>query len=139
MRKINNGAKFKLLCIASLAGVILLIGVLSVAPVIADHCANDEIHVSVGLDGENCVPRGDDAATNPIIVYLGWIIRFLAGGVGLVIALMITVGGVQYITSSGNPEGMAHAKKRITEAFEALLLFIFMAAILNFVIPGGIL
>lgn len=104
-----------------------------------EKCGKDEVEVSVGIDGVNCIPRGDTAESNAIIQYLAWIIRFLAGGVGLVITLMIVVSGFEYIMARGSSEKIAHAKKRLTEAIEALILFILMSAILNFLIPGGIL
>jgi hypothetical protein len=67
------------------------------------------------------------------------IIKFLSGAIGLVIVLMIVIGGVQYITSAGDPGAVKAAKGRIVNAIVALILFILMFAILNFIIPGGIL
>ncbi|MEX0932018.1 MAG: hypothetical protein WDZ81_00230, partial [Candidatus Saccharimonadales bacterium] len=60
-------------------------------------------------------------------------------GIGLIIVLMIVVSGVQYIASAGNPDTVKAAKKRLNNAVIALVLFIFMAAILNFLVPGGLL
>ena len=65
------------------------------------------------------------------------IIRFLSDGVGLLIVLSVTIGGVQYITSRGEPQGTQAAIKRLTSSMVALLVFIFAYAILNYVIPGG--
>lgn len=93
------------------------------------ECGGVEIGFSVG-----CKDTG-----NPITDYLAAILSFLARGVGLVVVLMLIVGGIQYIASAGNPQGIEAAKKRLTNAIMALLLFIFMAAILNFLVPGGIL
>lgn len=87
---------------------------------------------------DNCIREGS-GDRNPIYTYLKIIIRFLSAGVGIVVVLMIIVGGIRYITSSGNPEAAAGAKKMITNAVIALVLFLFMAAILNFLIPGGLL
>ncbi len=101
------------------------------APVYAqEECAGVEIAIGVG-----CVEDTDNA----IFAYLGAIVRFLTAGVGLVITLMIVIGAIQYITSAGNPQGLETAKKKIYHAFEALLLFIFMAAIINYIVPGGLL
>ena len=87
------------------------------------------IAVKIGCRGEG----------NPIWDMLGAITRFLSAGVGVVVVLMIVISGIQYVTSGGNPEATQAAKKRLSNAVIALLLFIFMFAILNFLVPGGLL
>lgn len=77
--------------------------------------------------------------SNPIYDYLAAIIKFLSGIVGLGVVLMLIIGGIQYMTSSGNPQAVAAAKKRIGNALLGLVLFLLMFGILNFIIPGGIL
>jgi hypothetical protein len=52
---------------------------------------------------------------------------------------MIVIGGVQYISSAGNPGAISAAKNRITNAIIALVLFLMMFTIMNFIVPGGIL
>lgn len=76
--------------------------------------------------------------TNPIFSYLGGIINFLGVGVGVVVVAMVVTGGVQYITSRGVPQQIEAAKKRITNALIALIMFIFMYAFLQWLIPGGL-
>lgn len=90
-----------------------------------------------GGEPDNCILKSDDEQ-NPIYTYLRTIIRFLSAGVGLVIVTMIIISGVQYSASGGNSDGMQAAKKRLGNAVVALLLFLFMTAILNFLIPGGL-
>lgn len=75
----------------------------------------------------------------PIFAYLSMVIKFLSGAVGLIIVLMIVIGGVQYITSAGDPGRVKEAKTRITNAITGLVLFVLMFALLNFLIPGGII
>lgn len=114
------------------------------------NCGKNYIELSVpiedgpdaGNEADNCLQKqkeGEDISENPIFQYMGTIIRFLSAGVGVVVMLMIVISGIQYITSSGNPDAVAGAKKRLTNAVLALVLFIFMAAILNFIVPGGLL
>jgi len=64
------------------------------------------------------------------------IIRFLSDGVGIVVVLSVIIGGIQYITSRGDPNATQSAIKRLTSALTALLVFIFAYAILNYVIPN---
>lgn len=66
------------------------------------------------------------------------IANFMSFGVGIVIVGLIIVGGIQYATSGGVPQRIQAARKRITNALVALFLFIFMWAILQWLIPGGI-
>ena len=73
-----------------------------------------------------------------IFNYLKMIIQFASGAIGLVIVLMIVIGGVQYVTSAGDPGAVKAARGRIINAITGLILFILMFAILNFLIPGGI-
>ncbi len=73
------------------------------------------------------------------MTYVRAIIRFMGSLVGLVIIMMIIIGGVQYLTAAGNPSQVAAAKSRIQNAITGLFLFIFMYAILNYLVPGGII
>ena len=66
-------------------------------------------------------------------------IDFLSVGVGVVVLAMIIIGAIQYSASSGNPQALASAKKRIINAIIALLLYALLFAFLNFLIPGGLL
>lgn len=70
--------------------------------------------------------------------YINLGIKLLGGAVGIVITMMIIIGGIQYAASGGDPSAVAAAKKRIVNALLALLAFIFMGSLLNFLVPGGI-
>ena len=80
-----------------------------------------------------------DDFSNPILAYLVAILRFLTYGVGIVVTLMIVIGGVQYAAAGDNSQSVAAAKSRIFNAVIALLLYIFAFAILNFIVPGGLI
>jgi len=117
----------------------LFLGAVSVVSAPVAHAqftcgsGDDEVDVGINICGDT------PSDPNPIFDALGSIVQFLAAGVGIVITLMVVFAGFQYIVSAGNPDGIAAAKKKLTHAFEALLLFIFMTVILNFAIPGGII
>jgi hypothetical protein len=78
------------------------------------------------------------AADNPIVTRAVTIINFLSIGVVFGVTGMIIVGGIQYVTAGGVPQRIESAKKRIISALIALFLYIFMYAILQWLIPGGI-
>ncbi len=95
-------------------------------------CGSGSDTVKTSIDF-GCVGKG-----NPILDLLFSIIRLLSDGVGLVIIASITVAGIQYIFSSGNPQAVAAASKRIQSSFTALILFLFIYAILNYIVPAGV-
>jgi len=83
--------------------------------------------------------KGADLGQNcGIVTLLKQIIDILSGLVGLVIVSMIIVGGIQYSSAGDDPQKVSAAKTKITNALLALLVFIFMFAFLQWVVPGGI-
>jgi hypothetical protein len=101
--------------------------------------------------GKNCssvdpcdpTPTNPDAAgsadcNNIVQNYINPIILFLGGGVGLIIVIMVVIGGIEFITSSGDPNHVAEAKKRIANALLALVTWIIIWAFLEWIIPGGL-
>lgn len=58
--------------------------------------------------------------------------------VGIVVVIMIAFGGIKYSASRDNPQATAAAKQHITNALLALVLYIFMFAILEYLVPGGV-
>lgn len=104
-------------------------------------CEPGEENCCVGEDGKGVkLAVGVDCAEgadNVVLAYLVGFINFLAVGVGLVVTAMIVAGGVEYILAGGAPQKLEKAKSLITNALIALVTFIFMYAILQWLIPGG--
>jgi hypothetical protein len=97
-----------------------------------------KIAVPLVNNGGTCVSNSASSG-GAIVNYLrGWL-ELLGGVVGLLVMLMIVVAGVQYITSTGDPGLVKSAKQRLFNAILALVLYLMMFAILQFLIPGGIL
>jgi hypothetical protein len=122
------------------AGVAVVPQVALAAGVVSDDCVAIAVQF-IHTTQDGC-PAGTISNKSPggaIVAYLKTILQFLAGGVGLVILLMMVIAGVQYITSAGDPGLVKAAKTRIINAITALLLFILAYAIINFIVPGGIL
>lgn len=105
------------------------------------------VAVPVFADSANrgdCEEGQEEIANDPanggaIIVYLKMILKLLNIAIGMIIILMLIIAGVQYITSAADPGQVKAAKDRIMNAIIALVLYMLMFAILNFLIPGGIL
>lgn len=75
---------------------------------------------------------------NPVMSILLQIINFLAVGVGIAVVGGITWGGMLYASSNGDAGKTKQAITIIVNAVVGLLLFIFMYALINFLVPGGL-
>ena len=96
------------------------------------------IMTAVGVGGQTCIPLGGTTVeTNPIMIYLFGFLRILSGLVALATVGGFLWGGLLYITARANAGQVEKAKLVMINATIGLLLFIFMYAILNFLIPGG--
>jgi hypothetical protein len=95
-----------------------------------EACANSTADPAANGCGSGC-----DIVTK----YLNPAINTLSGIVGILAVLSIILGAIQYITSEGDPQKAAKAKARITNTILGLIAFFFLYALLQFLIPGGIL
>lgn len=96
-------------------------------------CNNGGVQISVGVnDNDNCVGGN---GVNPIYAYLKNIIIFLGGAIGLAVVITIIVAGIQYSSSNGNPANITKAKERLMNAVIGLVLYLFLAAILRYLVP----
>src|SRR3989344_2755549 len=96
-----------------------------------DNPDQPPIKVAIGL---GCRNKG-----NPIMDATFGIIRFLSYGVGLVIIASTVVAGIQYSASRGDPNATAKAIARVRNNIIALIVFVFAFAIINWLVPAGIL
>ena len=96
-----------------------------------DKCGGGSTTVVTSIDF-GCTGQG-----SPISDMLFAFIRFLAAGVGIVVIASIILGGIQYIGSRGEPGSTGHAIERIRSSVIALIIYIFIYAILNYLVPGG--
>jgi hypothetical protein len=96
---------------------------------------NDANGNKVWSSGVSNDPKTGGAVVNYLRGWLG----LLNGAIALIVMLMIVVAGIQYVTSLANPSSVAAAKKRLTNAILALVMWLMMFAVLQFLIPGGIL
>jgi hypothetical protein len=109
----------------------------------ASNCPQGQQEVSIAIDqaGTKCVPinaKSSNLQENPIFFYLRNILLFVAGGVGLAVVGGIVAGSYMYITARANAAQVQKGQETIINSVIGLLLFIFMYAILQFLIPGGI-
>ncbi len=83
--------------------------------------------------GESCI------TDNPLVVIVKAVVNFVSVLVAVIVVIMIIIGGIQYSSAGGSPQKTAEAKNRITNAILAFVMYIFLFAFLQWLIPGGVL
>lgn len=120
-----------------LAGIMLVTGLLLTTNLsrvyAATPCGSGDSRVEPAIE-LGCTGKG-----NSILDMIFAFIRFLSIGVGLVVIGSLVVAGIQYTASRGDPQATANAMKRIYSTLGALLLYIFLFAIINWLVPGMVL
>jgi hypothetical protein len=92
------------------------------------------------LNRDQCTSKILEANDDCLILkYLVNGINVLSAVAGMVIIFSIMFAGFQYMTAQDNSGQIQQARQRIIWAITAMLVFIFMYAMLNFLIPGGVL
>lgn len=82
------------------------------------------------------IPGGNSQGTvSGIAQYMGYVIPFLLSFAGVAALVMFIFGGIEYMSSAGNPSRMSSGKGRITSAISGLLLAIFSTLILTQINP----
>lgn len=82
----------------------------------------------------SCDGEGGDAA----IHIIGQVINILMAGVGIMAVGAVIYGAILYGTSGDKPDNMKKAKEIWVNTVLGLVLFAFIVAITNFLVPGGI-
>lgn len=83
-------------------------------------------------------PKAKKVQDNPIFKALLTIINLLAAGVGIAVVGGIIYGSILFTASRDNAAQKQKAISVISNAVIGLVLFIFMYAIVNFLVPGGV-
>ncbi len=76
---------------------------------------------------------------NPIVLFLGDMINFLTAGIGFILTILLVVAGIRYTLARGNPQESAGAKSMIEKVVISVILYLFAFALINWLIPGGLL
>jgi hypothetical protein len=89
--------------------------------------------VEASCDSENL-----DSSNCGIYRILLIAINLLSAMVGVVVVIMVIVGGIQYSSAGADPQKVAAARGKISNALLALVAYLFMFSFLQWVVPGGI-
>ncbi len=107
-------------------------------------CPSGEVAVQSGSStgGQiTCCPNGSQSTPMACLFakYINPFINVLSGAVGLVVVVAVIIGGIEYSSSSGDPQRLASGRRHITNALLGLLAYILLYAFLQFLMPGGFL
>lgn len=108
----------------------------------APAMAADESTTDIKPKKDDCkVEKADDLSTDNcgIVKLVIVITNIMAGLAATVIVASLTVAGIQYSSAGADPSKVQAAKSRIFAALTALVLLIFGYALLQWLVPGGIL
>ncbi|MBQ3430588.1 hypothetical protein IJG20_00585 [Candidatus Saccharibacteria bacterium] len=81
----------------------------------------------------------DDGKGSGIFHILTIVLNVLTFGVGAAGVLGLVISGIQYMTAAGNQAQMTKAKNRIVQVVIGLVFYGLFWALLEWLIPGGIL
>jgi cytochrome bd-type quinol oxidase subunit 2 len=91
----------------------------------------DEVCKGVVLTGGNCDPANASSSVETVIKT---VINLLSLIVGIVAVIMIIIGGLKYITSSGDSNNVTSAKNTILYAVIGLVIVVLAQVIVRFVL-----
>lgn len=80
-----------------------------------------------------------DGSGKEIFMILALIVNIMTIGIGVLAAVGIAAFGVQWLTSSGDPNKLAKAKSRMYNIVIGLGFYVVLYALLEFLLPGGVL
>lgn len=133
------------LAIATMTFSLTYVQSVNASPALAAHLPTSVVAAQPKFVKSDCdgpairagAPEGDPNHCG-ILDLLQIVTNTLSAVVGITIVIMIIVAGIQYSSAEDNPQKVQAARTRIVNAIIALIVFIFMFAILQYLIPGGI-
>ncbi len=140
----NKMKNFKSLVAGGLLAAAMLTQFITAHAVLAQGpnrvvCGDNQVAVAIPINGQNCIDKGTTLETNPIFLLLTTILKFLSVGVGVAAVGGIVYGGYLYLTARGNSSKTTQGVITIINSLVGVLLYALMFAIINFLVPGGVL
>lgn len=111
-----------------------------IATVIAGSVFIPKVALAAGSCGgaETSVISCEGEGSTAIINIIKQVIKILTAGVGVAAFGAVVYGAFLYTTSEGSPDKVKKAREVWMNTVIGLLMFAFMVAITNFIIPGGV-
>ena len=80
----------------------------------------------------------NDDCSKFVKTYLNPFIKLVAACIGIFATISFVVAGIQYSTSADDPGVVSKAKKRAANTAIVIIAYIFFLALMNYLIPGGL-
>lgn len=91
------------------------------------------------LSSNKCATIEDQSKCDLISNYIQPLVDFMAALAGVAVVISIVIGGIQYSSSAGDSAKASAAKNRIRNSLVALVAFGLLYALLQFLLPGGLI
>lgn len=104
-------------------------------PVLAPAPAH-AVNVFEGCKGSAETSVCEASNKDNVFLILRSVINILLTAVGIIAVIMIIVGGIKYVTSSGDSSGITSAKNTILYAIVGLVVALMSFAIVNYVLDN---
>jgi magnesium-transporting ATPase (P-type) len=114
------------------AGTALAAGELALLSTSVFAAVNPKTKVQEGVTAAG----GDPAATTSLNTLIQNVINVLLFIIGAIAVIMIIVGGIEYVTSAGDPAKTKKAKDTILYSIVGLVIALLAYAIVNFVLTN---
>ena len=110
-----------------------------IATVIAGSIFIPRIALAIECGGaETSIISCDGTGSTAIINIIKQVIKILTAGVLVAAVGAVIYGAFLYTTSEGSPDKIKKAREVWTNTVIGIIMFAFMVAITNFIIPGGV-
>ncbi len=96
-----------------------------------------EMKFNFGCLGKDYPTDPPDKNVSPVQDLAFAFVRFFSAGVGVVVVISVIIAGIRYSASQANPQATAGAIAQIRNALIGLVIYIFMYALIQFLVPGG--
>lgn len=100
-------------------------------PVTAQAAKCGDVETSV-------IDCGSRTGKDAIVELIRIVVRIMTAGIGILAVGAVVFGAVLYTSSGATPDNVKRAKNIWMNTVIGLLLFAFMAALMNFLVPGGV-
>lgn len=113
----------------------LAIVLTATAPLPALAATKDDVCDGLALTGtQGCDPAATAAAESNVEKIIQTVINLLSLAVGIIAVIFIIIGGLKYVTSSGDSNNVNSAKNTILYALIGLVIVVLAQVIVRFVL-----
>lgn len=96
--------------------------------------ANNQIFGACGQAADSAVCKSEGTKSDPVANTISVAANIIAAAAGIAAVVMAIISGLTMVSSAGNPEAVANAKKQLTYAILGVVIVALAWAITRFVV-----